>query len=157
MGIGFRPIRGNWRTVSFPVASAATFQTWAPVDWDGARNLIEATSASTSIVGVALSYSTASFPNAAGVNCVLVAVPVDQSAIAETNIATNVAASAISFGQAYNITKATNNLRCDTASQASVLVEIVSSGVVDSVRSTVEVAFVVNRRAYSSVSSTVIY
>ena len=164
MGIGFRPIRGNWRTVQFTTASAATFQTFAPVEFDGHRDLIEATSAATSIVGVALSYSTASFPYfgpgapiQGGANAVLVAVPVDESAIAVAKVTTGVARSLLSFGQFYNITKATNNLRCDTTSQGTALVQIVSNGLSDSTASTVEVAFVLNVRAYSSVSSTVIF
>jgi hypothetical protein len=164
MGIGFRPIRGNWRTVQFTTASAATFQTFAPVEFDGHRDLIEATSAATSIVGVALSYSTASSPyvgpgapTGGGANAVSVAVPMDQSAIAVTNVATNVARSALSFGQVFNITKSANNLRVDTTSQATALVQIVSNGLSDSTASTVEVSFVVNARAYSSVSSSVIF
>lgn len=153
MGIGFRPIRGNWRKVQLPVASAATFQQWAPVDWDGARNLIEATSASTFIVGVAASYSTASYP----AGFITVEVPMDHSAVAVTNIPTNTAASAISFGQAYNITKATNNLRLDTTSQASPLFQIVSNGLLSSADSTVEVALLDNRRAFGSYSSASIF
>lgn len=161
MGIGFRPIRGNWRVVPMTTASAATFQQWAPVDWDGHRDLIEATSASTQVLGIALSNSTASFTIPIGgstfANGILVAVPVDQSAVAESNVTVNTARSAISFGQTYNITKDTNNLRVDATSQASTLVQIVSNGLVDSTRSTVEVIFITSRRAYGSQSSTSIY
>lgn len=161
MGIGFRPIRGNWRTVPMTTASAATFQQWAPVDWDGHRDLIEATSASTTILGVALSNSTASFtiPITGGnvSNGILVAIPMDQSAVAEATVPTNAARSALSFGQVYNIIKNANNMQVDTASQASYRVQIVSNGLVDSTRSTVEVIFLTNFRAYGSASSVSIY
>lgn len=165
MGLGFRPIRGNWRTVQYTTASAATFQTYAPVAFDGHRDLIEmSSSGGTSFLGVALSYSTQSFPYAGpgapvggGANSVLVAVPMDESAVAVTNTATNVARSALSFGQCWNIVKAANNWRMDATSQATALVQVVSNGLSDSTASLIEVSFLVGPRAYSSVSSLIIY
>jgi len=143
-GIGFRPVRGNWEKVMLPVASAATFQQWAPVDYDGARNLIEATSASTFIVGVAMSNSTASTPsqlsvNGPLVNCVLVSIPMDFSATARASILSTVVASAISIGQCYNIDKKANNLGVDVTSQASAIVYL--AGNFDSALSQVDVRF----------------
>ena len=159
-GIGLRPVRGHWEFVQLTTASAATFQQWAPVEFDGARNLIEATSAATFIVGVALSNSTASFPSQMSVggpnfNCVLVAVPEDNTAVARTSILSTVVASALSIGQAYNITKLYNNLGLDVTSQASALVEI--RGNFDSAKSEIDVQFLTNRESIPSYSSASIF
>ena len=151
MGTGFRPVRGNWETREFDTASAATFRQWAPVKFDGARNLIEATSATTFILGVALQASVDSFP----AGKVQVAIPRDRSAVARCKVQTGVATSATSIGQAYNIEKSGNNLRIDTDSQASALVEIV--GAVDSATSEVDVVFLTNFLATPSYSSASIF
>lgn len=152
MGIGFRPVRGRFDDIrEFNTASAATFQQYAPVTFDGARNLIEATSASTAIVGIALSGSTNSFP--AGKVQVLIPGP---DTVFECKVQTGVATSALSIGQAYNIEKATNNLRIDPDSQASALVEIVGLPKV-STDSIVEVQFLRNVIGVSSVSSIVVF
>ena len=143
-GIGFQPVRGKWEFVQLPTASAATFQRFAPLDFDGNRNLIEATSASTMIVGVAMSSSTASSPGqmnvgSALVNCITVAVPQDGSAVARASILSTVVASAISYGQIYAIDKKTNNLGVDVTSQASAKVYL--RGNFDSATSTIDVQF----------------
>lgn len=151
MGTGFRPVRGRWEFVQLATASAATFQQWAPVEFDGARNLIEATSAATFIVGVAMSYSTASFP----AGQITVAIPADNTAVARAKVQTGVVASALSYGQAYNIEKATNNLRVDTDSAASALVEL--RGNFDSATSEVDVQFLTNRLSIPSYSSASIF
>ena len=158
-GIGFRPVRGNWEKVMLPTASAATFQTWAPLDFDGTRMLIEATSASTQILGVAMSYSTASTPSQISVNgpnwnCVLVAIPMDSSAVARTSILSTVVASALSIGQVYNIDKLYNNLGLNVTSQASAKVQI--RGNFDSATSQVDVQIlgnVVLLPSYASVTN----
>jgi len=155
-GIGFRPVRGNWEKVMLPTASAATFQTWAPLDYDGHRDLIEATSASTMIVGVAMSNSTASTPsqlsvNGPLVNCVLVAIPMDNSAVARASILSTVVASAISYGQIYCIDKKTNNLGVDVTSQASAKVQL--HGNFDSATSQIDVQFITNVEAIPSYTS----
>lgn len=151
MGTGFRPVRGNFRIMEFDTASAATYRRYAPVDFDGARNLIEATSASSFIIGAALQASVDSFP----AGKVLVAVPTDGSCVYRTTVQTGVATSATSIGQAYNIEKAGNNLRLDTDSQATALFEIV--GAVDSATSEVDVVLLTNRRAIPSYSSASIF
>jgi len=155
-GTGFRPVRGNWEKVMLPVASAATFQRWAPVDYDGARNLIEATSASTYIVGVAMSNSTASSPsqlsvNGPLVNCVLVNIPMDFSAVARASILSTVVASAISIGQVYNIDKLYNNLGLNVTSQASA--KVIIRGSFDSATSQIDVQFLQNVEAIPSYAS----
>ena len=151
MGTGFRPVRGNWEIREFDTTSTATFRIWAPVTFGGARTLIEATSATTAIIGVATSASVDSFP--AGV--VQVAIPRDRSAVARSAIQTGVATSATSLGQAYNIEKSGNNLRIDTDSQASARVEIV--GAVSSADSEVDVVFLTNFIGMPSYSSISIY
>ena len=155
-GIGFRPVRGNWEKVMLPVASAATFQQWAPLDYDGTRLLIEATSASTMIVGVATSYSTQSFPSQISVNgpvwnCILVAIPMDNSAVARTSILSTVVASALSIGQVYNIDKLYNNLGLNVTSQASAKVQI--RGNFDSATSQIDVQFLQNVEGMPSYAS----
>ena len=151
MGTGFRPVRGNWEIREFDTTSTATFRIWAPVTFGGARTLIEATSATTAIIGVATSASVDSFP--AGV--VQVAIPRDRSAVARSAIQTGVATSATSLRQAYNIEKSGNNLRIDTDSQASARVEIV--GAVSSADSEVDVVFLTNFIGMPSYSSISIY
>ena len=146
-GKGFRPARGHWELVLLPTASAATFQQWAPVTFDGARNLIEAASDTTYIVGVATSYSTASFP----AGYVTVAMPADGTAVARGNVPTGVASSALSYGAAYGITKSVNNLYINTSSQASALVEL--RGNFDSTTSEIDVQFLTESRAVPSRTS----
>ena len=152
MGTGFRPIRGHMDDIrEFNTASAATFQKWAPVSLDGARNLIEATSASTAIVGVAMSGSTDSFP----AGKIQVLIPKDDT-VFEAKVETDAVASELSIGESYNIEKATNNLRVDVDSAASALVQIVGTPNV-SANSVVEVQFLRNVIGISSVSSIVIF
>lgn len=154
-GIGFQPVRGRWEFLQLPVASAATFQLWAPVDFDGARNLIEATSASTFIVGVATSFSTASVKDSDGLFKILVAVPADNTAVARASILSTVVASALSYGQAYNIAKQANNLGVDVTSQASAIVMLRSN--FSSLTSTIDVQFLQNKEAIPSYSSASIF
>jgi len=134
-GTGFRPVRGNWEIREFTQLSTATFRQWAPLELNGARTVIEATSAASTILGVALHASVDSLP----AGKVLVAMPRDNSAVARAKIETDVAASLISIGQNYNIEKSGNNLRVDVDSQASALVQIV--GTVDSATSEIDVVF----------------
>ena len=146
-GTGFQPVRGKWEFVELPTASAATFQQFAPLDFDGARNLIEATSASSYIVGIAMSASTASFPSGK----ITVAVPQDSSAVARASILSTVVASALSFGQAYGIAKLGNNLGVDVTSQASTLVYL--RGNFDSATSKIDVQILGDSRGIPSAVS----
>ncbi len=155
-GIGFRPIRGNWEFVFLPPASAATFQQWAPVEFDGHRDLIEATSAATFIAGVATSASTASTLDPSDSRYkVLVAIPRDNSAVARASILSTVVKSALSYGQAYNMDKLYNNLGVDVTSQASAILYL--RGNFDSATSTIDVQFLTNREGVPSYSSASIF
>ena len=156
-GFAFRPIRGNWRTVAFNTASAATFGKGALVALNTARDLQEATVGSEKILGIALSRSVDSFPS----GCVLVAIPGDNSAVFDAAIETDVVASALSFGQSYTFEKSGNTLRIDVDSQASAYVEIVgpltASGALDTTRissnSRVEAVFLQGIYGYASAAS----
>jgi len=116
MGIGFQPVRGRWEMIAMPVASTATFQLWAPLDFDNLGNVQEATSTSTKIIGVATSFSTSSYPilsNGSMTNSVIVAIPADNTAVARSNISTSVATSKLSYGALWCIQKVGNNFRID--------------------------------------------
>lgn len=157
MGLGFLPVRGNWRTVPFNTASTATFGSGALVALNTARNLQEATTGSEKILGIALHASVDSFP----AGCVLVAVPMDHSAVFSAQVQTGVAASAISFGQSYTFEKSGNTQRIDVDSQASAYVEIVgpvtAAGALDTTRistnSRVEAVFLDGIVGYGSAAS----
>lgn len=157
MGFAFQPVRGNWRTVAFNTSSTATFGKGALVALTTTRDLQEATAGSEKILGIALSRSIDSFP----AGCVLVAIPGDNSAVFTAAIETDVAASAISFGQSYTIEKSGNTQRIDVDSQASAYVELVgpltASGTLDttliSTTSRVEAVFLRNIIGYASAAS----
>jgi len=156
MGFAFQPVRGNWDQKAFNTASAATFGKGALVAFNTARDLQEATVGSEKLVGIALHRSVDSFP--AGM--VIVAIPLDGSAVANCPIETDVVASLISVGQCYTFEKSGNTLRLDVDSQASAYFEIVGplkSGVLDttliSQTSSVEVVFLTNVRAIPSAAS----
>ncbi len=138
MTIGFQPIRGNWEIRQINTASAATFGQFSPVDYDGHRDLIEATSASTQILGIALHSSVNSLP----AGKVLVAFPRDNSAVFRAQITTNVAASTISAGQIYGIKKSGNTLMIDESSVATALVQISDPANFDSATSLIDATFI---------------
>lgn len=137
MTIGFQPIRGNWEIRQINTASAATFGQFSLVDYDGHRDLIEATSASTLYVGIALHSSVNSFP----AGKVLVAIPRDNSAVARTYIGTALASSVISSGQVYGIKKSGNTLMIDTTSVTTNNFIISDPANFDSATSQIDVAF----------------
>ena len=121
MGFAFQPVRGNWEKKLFNTASAATFGKGCPVTFNTARDLQEPTTGSPNILGIALHASVDSFP----AGKVLVAMPMDNSAVFTAPIETDVAASALSVGQSYTIEKSGNTLRIDVDSQASAFVQLV--------------------------------
>jgi len=153
----FQPVRGNWRTVAFNTASAATFGKGALVALNTARTLQEATVGSEKVLGIALHRSVDSFP----AGCVLVAVPMDSSAVFTAAIETDVTASLISVGESYTFEKSGNTQRIDVDSQASAYVELVgpltASGVLDttliSTNSRVEAVFLTGIRGFASAAS----
>lgn len=153
MTIGIQPVRGNWEIRQVATLSTATFGQFAPVTYGGARTLIEATSASTFILGVANHSSVNSLP----AGQVSVSIPRDFSAVARTFVGTGVASSALSSGQGYNIKKSGNTLMLDVASQASVVLEISDPANFDSATSLIDVVFVTTRIAQPSYSSASIF
>lgn len=156
MGFAFQPVRGNWETKLLNTASAATFGKGALVAFDTARNLQEATVGSEKLIGIALHRSVDSFP----AGKVLVAIPLDGTAVASAAIETDVVSSLISIGQCYTFEKSGNTQRVDVDSQASAYFEIVGplqNGGMDtaliSSTSQVEVVFLTNVRAIPSAAS----
>lgn len=156
MGFAFQPVRGNWEKKLLDTASVATFGKGALVAFNTARTLQEATVGSEKIIGIALHRSVDSFP----AGKVLVAMPMDNSAVASCDVQTGVVISALSIGQCYTFEKSGNTQRIDTDSQASAYLEIVGpmlNGTIDSAQisatSRVEVVFLTNVRAFPSAAS----
>lgn len=136
MGFAFQPVRGNWEKKLMDTASVATFGKGALVAFNTARTLQEATIGSEKIIGIALHRSVDSFP----AGKVLVAIPMDNSAVATCDVQTGVASSLLSIGQSYSFEKSGNTLRLDTDSNTSSYLEIVGSPDISSL-SRVEVVF----------------
>lgn len=156
MGFAFQPVRGNWETKLFNTASAATFGKGALVAFNTNRDLQEATVGSEKLIGIALHASVDSFP----AGKVLVAIPLDGTAVATAAIETDVVASAISIGQCYTFEKSGNTLRIDVDSQASAYFELIGpmkNGALDTTQisetSRVEAVFLTNVRAIPSAAS----
>jgi hypothetical protein len=146
---GLTPARGDWEYRLFNTASAATYAKGNLVALNGARDVVEFTSAMSSHLGIALSASTASLP----VGKVLVAIP-RPGCTAYSDVTTSFAGSALSIGEVYSIGKH-GNLNSYITTRASVfssVVEIV--GPLDSATSRIEVAFVQLGATLYSVSST---
>lgn len=146
---GLTPARGDWEQRRFDTASAATFAKGCLVALNGARDVVEFTSAMSSYLGIALSASTASLP----AGKVTVAIP-RPGCTAFSDVTNNYTASALSVGQVFTIGKH-GNLMSYISNRASVfssVVEIV--GPLDSDTSRIEVAFVQLGATFYSVSST---
>lgn len=137
---GFTYISGPYDLRRFNVLSTATFLKGAPVMMNGARLIIEASSATAPyIAGIAQNNAASSIYGTE----ILVLVPNEQTVFA-AKVQTGVAASALSAGQAYALEKAGNHIRIDTDSQATPKVMIVPRGdgtTIDSTDSTVHVVF----------------
>lgn len=155
---GFTYVSGPYDIRRSVASSAQTFTRGQPVSLEGLGNTVKiATSASSSIFGIALQDATVSLYNSE----VLVLVPNEQTVFA--SFCTGAAASLLSAGLFYNL-KTTitqiststgvqtgyNNLVVDSSSTASALVGIVSRGdgtTVDSGDSSVFVQFLGNKLA----------
>lgn len=132
MGFVFRPVRGNWRTVEYTSMSTSTFVKGSLVAFGGTNLLVEGATGSPSFIGIALQASTDSYP----AGKVQVAVPADRSAVLVGPIPTNTAASALSVGLCYGISKSGNSQYIDCTSQASAFFQL--TGVYDSTTSRAE-------------------
>jgi hypothetical protein len=155
MPLGLVPSNGNWETKWFETASAATFPKGALVGFDDAYRLGEYASTDSAIVGVALSYSTAS-TSIRGLNMVEVAVPLP-GAKAYADITTGVAQSDMSIGKKVCAEKRGNYMSYVStvighASRFSAVFQVV--GPIDATRSRVEVAVNAETAAFYSTSST---
>ena len=140
---GFSYVKGPFETFVSVISSTATFRKGAPLTYSDDRTLIEAGSDTTALVGIALHDAANSVY--AGKALVQKILP---NTIWATKIETDVSASAISAGQAYNIEKSGNNLRLDVDSQSTPMVVIVpreDGTTIDSGDSSVWVTFVQNQ------------
>lgn len=146
---GFVLGSGPWEQRLFNTASAATFLKGSLVELDGARNVVEYASTSSSVLGIALHASVDSLP----AGKVLVAIP-KPGCTAIADVAPGIAASAISIGHAMGVGKRGNYMSYVTTDAASVWSKVVTVvGTLNSTNSTVEVAFIQNIAEVYSTSS----
>lgn len=155
MPLGIVPSNGQWETKWFETASAATFPKGALVTFNPGYQVREYASTDSAIVGVALSYSTAS-TSIRGLNMVEVAVPLP-GAKAYADITTGIAQSALSIGKKVCAEKRGNYMSFAStvigeASRFSAIFQV--AGPIDATRSRVEVAINAETAAFYSTSST---
>lgn len=152
MAFGLIPARGNWEKRQFTTDSAVTFAKGDAVTFDGEYNVTTYLSTSSSVLGIAMSHSTASFPP----NQVLVALPAP-GCTAYSDLTTGIVASDLSIGKIVTLYKEGNHTSYTStvighASRHSALVQIV--GPIQSATSQVEVAFLMSAvDIYGSASS----
>lgn len=156
MGLGITPSRDwrGWQTQRFPLASTCSAKKGSLVKLDGARNVAEYTSVDSHYLGVIEHDSVNSVPQ--GYATVMIPGP---SARAMIDVPTGIAASALSLGQAYGITRfGTDPQPCSflTTLATSVWSRVVAiTGTIDnsSGNSRIEVAFIQNEALFGSTSS----
>ena len=123
---GFNYVSGEFTIRRFPVTSTGTFLKRNPVSIGADGVVSEFSLPAVSIAGIAMSDSSES-EAIAGVNTVLVGVFGDDTIFA-TKIQTNVATSALTAYNAFNLEKATNHWRPDTDSTVTKWVQLVPRG-----------------------------
>lgn len=153
MPLGFIPGSGPWEQREFTTNSAATFVKGALVELNGARDLVEYASTSSSVLGIALSRSIDSIP----LGKVSVAIP-RPGCTAWADIAPGLTSSDLSAGVALGVGKRANHMSFVTTHAASVWSRVVAStGRYDigtnSGVSRVEVFFIQNGAEFYSTSS----
>lgn len=140
---GFTYIQGPFEIRYSNTSSTATFRANNPVTFGLGRALVEATSATSEIVGIAQADAANSIGGPLAGKCPY--VPLLPGQVWATKVQTGVAGSATSAGQVYNLEKSGNHLRLDTDSAGSGRVAIVERGYgqspVDSADSSVYVTF----------------
>ena len=137
MALGFVLGRGCWDIRQFNTNSAATFLKGSLVELNGARDVIEYASASSSVLGVAMQDSANSTPPGK----VNVGIPTP-GCTAYADVAPGMVASAISVGEALGVGKRGNYMSFVTSHSASIFSRIVTIvGALDSTTSRVEVTF----------------
>lgn len=136
---GFQYVRGGKKMYLSNVSSTATFRAGNPVSLCTIdRSLVESTSASSSIFGIAQANAADSLGGSLAGKC-LVLVP-EEDTVFEAAVETDGAAANFLAGQAYNIEKNGNYFRVDIDSSASARVILIPKGdgsVLDSANSTV--------------------
>lgn len=138
MPLGFTLGSGPWEIRQFNTNSAATFLKGSLVELNGARDVVEYASTSSSCLGIAMHDSVNSLP----AGKVLVAIP-KPGCTATCDLAPGLAASVISVGQAQGVGKRGNYMSFVTDLNSSVWSRIVTIvGAPDSARSRIEVAFI---------------
>ena len=152
---GLIPARGDWEYRWFTTDSAATFPKGSLVQLGADYELEEYASTDSSVLGIALSHSTASMKRG-GVDSVLVAIP-RPGCTAYADITTGVAQSDVSVGKKVCAEKRGNYMSYASsvighASRFSALFTVV--GPIDSTYSRVEVAFNQENVGWYSGSST---
>lgn len=139
MAYGLIPFRGDPEYRLFDTASAATFGKGDAVTLDAGLKLRAYASTASSILGVAMSHSTASLPPGK----VLVALPLPGCTFL-SDVTTGVAQSDLSIGKVVGLAREGNNVSYTStvighASRHSALVTVV--GPINSLTSQVEIAF----------------
>lgn len=149
MPLGFVLGTGPWEIRQFNTNSAATFLKGSLVELNGARDVVEYASTSSSVLGIAMHASVDSLP----AGKVLVAIP-KPGCTAICDVAPGVVGSVASVGQAQGIGKRGNYMSFLTDVNASVWSRIVTVvGPMDSASSRIEVAFTQNHAEIYSTSS----
>lgn len=129
---GFSYVGGPFEMVWSNVSSTATFKARNPVTFSDDHTLIEATSDTTVIFGIAQNDAADSLAGRAGK--ILVLVPTRDTVFA-VKIQTGVATSKTSAGMSYQLEKSGNHLRPDTDSQVTPHVQIIGDQYGETVRS----------------------
>jgi len=151
MALGFVVGSGPWQIRQFNTNSSATFLKGCLVELNGARDLVEYASTSSSVLGIALQNSAASAPPGK----VLVAIPAPGCTAFCDLTAAVMPVSAVSAGQALGISKVGNYNSFATLTVGSVWSRIVTAtGWYDSAASRIEVSFNQINSEFYSVSST---
>lgn len=157
---GFQYVQGTYELRRSAVSSTATFKAGNPVTLSDDRTLIEADSDSTAIFGIAQNDAGDSLAGAGNTGLCNVLIPYPDT-VFEVKIETDVAGSALSIGQSYNIEKSGDYLRVDVDSQATPFVTIVPRGdgsTLDSANSTIYVQFLKDKiGVFGSNASVVIF
>jgi hypothetical protein len=139
---GFQYVSGPHEEFLSTISSTATFKQGVPLTYGLGRTLIEATSRSSQIVGIAMHDAANSiYP---GLCSVLKVLP---NTVFAVKIQAGVATSATSAGQSYGLEKSGNYLRPDTDSQTTPMVVILprqDGTTVDSTDSSVWCSFLLN-------------
>lgn len=155
MALGLTPARGEWEYRMLDVLSTATFKKGSGVNFNSAYQIREYASTDSQVVGIAMQDGSSARTGAAGRLQVLVAIP-SPKCTAYSDLTTGIAQSAMSVGKHVCLYK-----EGDYVSYASTVMgqssrfssALVVVGLIDSLRSRVEVAFPMEAGAFYSTSS----